>query len=416
MESARIIERLPVAGIAAMLIVIAAPVWSATFRQIPDVPTVPPAIEHPAERDLLVQDVEKLSARRQRLIDLRRSFASQCDQRRIGGVMSRSCQFRQVEIRRDTSRFRTDVLALRDRLRRIEAGVQRRRLAGGDPTSAAGPAAADRRFEIVRNALSVPGGTWHSVLSPFARQAARAAGDPAYRDAAAYLVGMHHGHLASMKLENPFYKHGVRRALAGDHWSAAVAFARAARDNPDDPLVYAAFAAAAGRQHASPACARAGRCVRGSLADWAARFGSGNRTLTQQLERNAARADATPGVRAAVRALMAVSVYGDSGPATTAKRLVNSGHSTPDDLRGAALNLLRTWAAGDAARARIFAARYDAAGEPNRVSSLLGYQPTRPKRLRDTYLAKLQAAFAAAGKANPFSGYLSREQLIGLQK
>lgn len=416
MKSAKIIELLPLAGIAAMLTVLAVPALSASFRQIPDVPSVPPAIDHPAERELLVRDVEQLTARRTRLLDLRRNFAGQCDQRRSNGVMSRSCQFRQVEIRRETSRLRTDVLALRDRLRRIEEGVQRRRLTGRNPSGTAGRETRDRRFDIVRDALSVPGGTWRSVLAPFARKAARAAGDPAFRDAAAYLIGVQQGYLASVKLEDPFYKHGVRRALAGDHWSAAVAFAQAARDNPDDPLVYAAYAAAAGRQHASPACARAGRCVRGNLVDWAARFGKPHRRLAQRLQKHANSAPAASEIRAAVRALMAVTVYDVDRPATAADVADASGGANADELLNTAMSYLNTWAKGDAARARIFARRYDAAGEPNRVSTLLGYKKTAPRRLTDAYLTKLQAAFASPGSQNPFAGSLGREQLIRLQK
>ena len=100
-------------------------------------------------------------------------LARECDQRRSGGVMSRSCQFRQVEIRRDTSSLRTDVLVLRDRMRRIEEGIQRHRLEGRSYTGTARVPAQDRRFRIVRDALSVPCGTWQSVMQPFIRKAAR---------------------------------------------------------------------------------------------------------------------------------------------------------------------------------------------------------------------------------------------------
>ena len=120
-----------------------------------------------------MRDVEQLETRRERLIALRENFARECDQRRSGGVMSRSCQFRQVEIRRDTSRLRTDVLALRDRMRRIGEGIQRHRLEGSSYTGTARVLAQDRRFRIVRDALSVPGGTWQSVMQPFIRKAAR---------------------------------------------------------------------------------------------------------------------------------------------------------------------------------------------------------------------------------------------------
>lgn len=394
----------------------ASPGMSMTFRQVPDIPAVPPAIDHPAEREVLARDVDLLVARRDRLIDLRRSFASECGDRRAGGLMSRSCQFRQVEIRRDTSKLRTEVLALRERIRRIEEGVLRRRLAGSGNRDREESVAQDRRFELVRDALSAPGDSWQAVLGPFIARAVRAAGDPAFRDAAAYLGGVYQGQLAAMFLDNPYYKHGVRRALAGDDWSAAVAFARAARDHRDDPLIYAAYAAATGRQHASPACTRAGRCVRGNLADWAAGFGKRHRGIAQRLERHAAGSGSSTETRAVVRVLMAVSVYARKAAAPTPE--IADIPAKPDQpaFLEIALSYLNAWAVSDKARAEVFARRYDAGGGENKAASLLGYDARPPARLSDAYLEKLRAAFGKGGDENPFAGALDRRQLILLQK
>ncbi|MGB0630878.1 MAG: hypothetical protein ACPGRZ_09295 [Alphaproteobacteria bacterium] len=407
---------LPLAGLATAISLFADPGICATFRQVPDLPAVPPAIDHPAEREMLVRDLEQLATRRDRVIVLRKDFASQCGDRPPGRVLSRTCQFRQVEIRRETSRLRTDLLALRDRMRRIEEGVQRRRLEDGQPARAARSVAPDRRFEIVRDALSGAGETWQDVLDPLIQKAAREAGDPAFRDAAAYLGGIYQGHLAAMRLNDPFYKHGVRRVLAGDDWSATIAFAQAARDHRDDPLIFAAYAAAAGRQHASPACARAGRCVRGNLADWAGGFGKQHRRIAQRLEKHVSETAAAPQTRAAVRVLMAVSVYAGRAPALTDGVAAIPAKPGSQAFPRIALAYLKAWAAADAARARMFARRYDAAGQPNRVVSLLGYEDTAPRRLSNSYLAKLRDAFANPGDQNPFAGALDRQQLIRLQK
>ena len=95
------------------------------FRALPLVPEVPAAIGHPNERKALVLDVSALKKRRSDLQAARAAYRRDCENQPVNRPAHRKCQFDLVRLRRDNSRFRTDVNALRERLRRIEAAVIR---------------------------------------------------------------------------------------------------------------------------------------------------------------------------------------------------------------------------------------------------------------------------------------------------
>lgn len=171
-------------------------------------------------------------------------------------------------------------------------------------------------------------------------------------DAFAYLRAMYEGRIAADDLENAYYKHGVRRWLAGDMWSAALSFARAARDNPEDRRVFASFADAAGRQHASPACVKA-------LAD-------------------ARRGDRTTAFERYVRLWQ---------------------RAAPDREK---VFFARYAAASGPRAARKFPGDDSVSSDETRAE--------------DSYLTRVLAAFQPDSRENPFSGALTQAQIIRMQR
>lgn len=91
--------------------------------------------------------------------------------------------------------------------------------------------------------------------------------------------------------------------------SAALSFARAARDNPDDDRVLASFASAAGLQHPSPACVVARRCVSGNIAAWAKRFGKFHERAAKKSFRRQRRDENTGAVLPMRKLLGAISIF-----------------------------------------------------------------------------------------------------------
>lgn len=414
---------MPAAIFAAAL---SAPAGALQFRQMPHLPIVPPSITFPAERNILQADLEALADRRRELGKNRTEYDRECSQRLASNAsLRRHCSFRLQEIRREASRLRVDINALRARFQTVEANALRRRQSGrikGPAPIDTGGATPDARTHFVREALSESNGGWSPVLSLLEKAAGKATGNPALRDAFAYIRAMYDGRIAADDLESVYYKHGVRRWLARDMWSAALSFARAARDNPEDRRVFASFADAAGRQHASPACVKAHRCVSGNIAAWAKRFGAAHERTLRHLLSSSMKTPESPNAADVRKTLGAIAIY--------AAQTESEGRDTQmaSDLIAKALASARR---GDRAaafeeyvglwrylapdREKVFFARYAAASgsaaavDADRVSA-------REAGAEDGYLARVRKAFRPGSEENPFSGALTQAQIIRLQR
>jgi hypothetical protein len=257
----------------------------------------------------------------------------------------------------------------------------------------------------------------------------RGAGDPAVRDVSAYLTGLYSGQMAADVLNDAYYKHGVRRALAGDHWSATLAFARAARDRPDDLRVFESFADAAGRQHAGPACIQSGRCVSGNVAQWAKQFGNKHEQALKKIIAAERKRKLSLNVAGTFRVLRAAAVYaakkeagevayppaGDPGDELAPQALAAA---RSGDWAEAVRLYVRLWEKTEPGRAGVFLARYAQASGAATAKALLdgnAYPPTSSKSDRE-YLDVLRRAYAQGDDNSPFAGSLSQAQIIRLQR
>jgi hypothetical protein len=410
------------------------PAGAVNFRQVPNLPVIPPSITFPAERDVLKTDLGRLGERRKTLGLNRTLYNRECAHRLpINHSSRRHCSFRLQELRRESSRLRTDINALRQRFQSIEANAHRQRGNGPRNGGAAGVSAGkgrpDARLKLIRRALLENTGGWPSVLAHIKTQIGTGAGNPALRDAFAYLNGMYEGQIAAEHLDNDYYRHGVRRWLARDYWTAALSFARAARDNPGDHRVFASFANAAGRQHASPACRKARRCVSGNIPAWAKRFGKPHaRTMKKML---AVLASASPpeNVVALRNILGAVAVYAEkadadryiSGETMGFARIAlsNARNGRHADALSGYIDLWRQTSSGRARdRANLFFARYAFASGGHAAKPFLD-EPgdvSQPGVADDAYLGRLRDALQSDSGGNPFTGRLTQAQIIRLQR
>ena len=301
-----------VAVAAALMIVSSA--RAAQFRQLPELPVIPPSITFSGERDFLQADLDRLKVRITAVEGKRATHHRDCGQRLMSNVTrKRQCSFLAQEIHRDSSRLRTAISSLRSRFGEIERNALQRRQSGASGVSGAGRAVRepvrDRRPKLMADALAAGDGSWKDLLAHVKSMMDRGAGDPAVRDVSAYLTGLYSGQMAADVLNDAYYKHGVRRALAGDHWSATLAFARAARDRPDDLRVFESFADAAGRQHAGPACIQSGRCVSGNVAQWAKQFGNKHEQALKKIIAAERKRKLSLNVAGTFRVLRAAAVY-----------------------------------------------------------------------------------------------------------
>ncbi|MFT7570770.1 MAG: hypothetical protein ACI9JL_001802 [Paracoccaceae bacterium] len=407
--------------------VIAPDVAAAQFRQLPALPTIPPSITFPAERDILQADLDRLKGSLKENDAKRLDYRRECAQRLLSNaVRKRRCSFLAQEIYRDSSRLRTEISALRNRFNIVERnGVQRRQsgIAGASPSAT--QAVRDRRPKMISDALSAGGDTWHGVLDHVKTLMARGAGDPAVRDVSAYLTGIHSGHMAADRLDNSYYKHGVRRALAGDHWSAALAFAQAARDTPDDLRVFESFADAAGRQHAGPACIKSGRCVSGNITVWVKRFGKRHERSMKQIVAAGRKGKLAPKTLQTLNVLRAITVYAAKKDASSAAdpelrglaAQVLAAYAESDRL-AAVTGYIRLWKMTERRRGGLFLYRYGEASGSAAARRMSDHDApsATASGIDDDYLAVLTEAFRKAGDASPFTGKLSQAQIIRLQR
>lgn len=429
--------------------VLSIPAGAIQFRPVPSLPLLPPSITFPAERTVLKADLDSLAQRRQVLQRDRAAYNRECAPRLASSSsMRRYCSFRLQEVRRESSSLRVDINALRARFQAVEADALRRRHnfsvnRPGPTVNRSGKDKTDARVKYIRDALARETGGWQPVLAHVGRMAGRGAGNPALRDAAAYLRGMYDGRIAAEYFDNGYYKHGVRRWLVRDNWSAALSFARAARDNPDDHRVFASFADAAGRQHADPACTKSRRCVSGDIAGWAKGFGDRHVRAIRKLLA-AAQRQSGAGRLAELRNLMgAIAIYA----AKTAKDAAAG--PLPDDLLASTLvrarngqsaaafeGYIRIWQyeatkaiptaqSGSESdrkpgrdRAQMFFARYAAASGFREARKFVGEPSVAvgERASEDGYLHRIRAAFRAESPGNPFSGALTQAQIIRLQR
>ena len=345
----------------------------------------------------------------------------------------RQCSFLAQEIHRDSSRLRTAISSLRSRFGEIERNALQRRQSGASGVSGAGRAVRepvrDRRPKLMADALAAGDGSWKGLLAHVKSMMDRGAGDPAVRDVSAYLTGLYSGQMAADVLNDAYYKHGVRRALAGDHWSATLAFARAARDRPDDLRVFESFADAAGRQHAGPACIQSGRCVSGNVAQWAKQFGNKHEQALKKIIAAERKRKLSLNVAGTFRVLRAAAVYaakkeagevayppaGDPGDELAPQALAAA---RSGDRAEAVRLYVRLWEKTEPGRAGVFLARYAQASGAATAKALLdgnAYPSTSSKSDRE-YLDVLRRAYAQGDDNSPFAGSLSQAQIIRLQR
>jgi hypothetical protein len=421
-----------VAVAAALMIVSSA--RAAQFRQLPELPVIPPSITFSGERDFLQADLDRLKVRITAVEGKRATHHRDCGQRLMSNVTrKRQCSFLAQEIHRDSSRLRTAISSLRSRFGEIERNALQRRQSGASGVSGAGRAVRepvrDRRPKLMADALAAGDGSWKDLLAHVKSMMDRGAGDPAVRDVSAYLTGLYSGQMAADVLNDAYYKHGVRRALAGDHWSATLAFARAARDRPDDLRVFESFADAAGRQHAGPACIQSGRCVSGNVAQWAKQFGNKHEQALKKIIAAERKRKLSLNVAGTFRVLRAAAVYaakkeagevayppaGDPGDELAPQALAAA---RSGDWAEAVRLYVRLWEKTEPGRAGVFLARYAQASGAATAKALLdgnAYPPTSSKSDRE-YLDVLRRAYAQGDDNSPFAGSLSQAQIIRLQR
>ena len=389
----------------------AGPVRASSFQPLPALPQVPAGIDNANERTLMQAEIDRLAERARELSAGQHVYDRDCSATAFNPSARRDCQFRLVDLRRDGSRLRAEVLAAEAWFRRVAEESARRRLSEPALRGAAvqaEPAPADRRLGFLRAALEAPCDTWAACLGKLRAETARRAGDAAARDAVACLEAMASGTIAADTLGDRYYRHGVRRFLAGDDWSAALAFARTARDHPDDLRVFDSYALAARRQHASPACRESRHCVGGDLAAWAKRFGPGQAPAAKATLAAAARKDADGPVRAAVLRLRAA--------------MVHAAKAEPPAAAGE-IPLARARAAEAAASAGHWVEAADAwlgawqAAEPGRAARFLAlYGGEVPEKPGADRLAALRTALSGDAPGDPFSDALTQAQIILLQR
>lgn len=399
---------------------------AAQFRQLPTLPMIPPSIIFPGERDILQADLDRLKRRIEAHDRKRVDYRRECAQRQLSNaVRKRRCSALAQEIHRSGSRLRTEIGALNNRFGTIERNALQRRQPGIAPSGAAARGSTpDKRPKLIADALSAAG-TWRGVLDHVKAMMDRSAGDPAVRDVSAYISGLHAGRIAADQLENQFYKHGVRRALARDHWSAALAFAQASRDTPDDLRVFASYADAAGRQHAGPACVRSGRCVSGNVALWAKRFGKRHEQSVRQIVAAGRKGKLDPGASRMLNILRAITVYAakkDTDPTEIAaqRELIARPLAAfdRDDRLAAITGYVQLWKAMERGRAGVFLSGYGKASGSVAVRGLhdVDFPSATASRIDEGYLDVVKTAFGAGGEASPFTGKLSQSQIIRLQR
>ncbi|MEX2454399.1 MAG: hypothetical protein WD470_06830 [Rhodospirillaceae bacterium] len=403
-------------AVAALLLFVMAvsavfPAQASSFRPLAPLPAIPVEVTDRNEVLLMQAELDRLAGLATELTAMRQLYDRDCTAFAFGGNARRDCQFRLVDMRRDTGRYNSAVDALDAWFQRVAAEAAIRRM-DGSAGQAVGTAdrATGRRLDYVREALAAGDGdgTWVASLAHLRTLRAGRAGDAALRDAAAYLEAMYRGAIAARDLANGYYRHGVHRFLMGDDWSAALAFARAARDDPGDLRVFASYALAVRRQHDSPACARGRHCVGGDVAAFAGRFGAGQADAAKRLVAFAAGDAAPDGLRAAVNRLRAAAIHaaktelqpvaGDEAMAraVAARDFVRSG-----DPASAAAAWEEAWHLAEPERAEMFFRLYDGG---------------RPEAAGAEDFAAVRTALADGSGADPFSGGLTQAQIIRLQR
>jgi len=409
------------------------PAGAANLRQLPNLPVIPPSITFPAERDVLKTDLNRLAERRKALGHSRTVYDRECAHRMPFNPSSRRhCSSRLQELRRESSRLRTEIAALRQRFQTVEENALRRR--GNGPRYRETVAAAsvggrpDARLTLIRQALFQNTGGWRDVLAHLKVETGKGAGNPALRDAFAYLNGMYEGQIAADHLDNVYYRHGVRRWLARDHWTAALSFARAARDHPDDRRVFASFADSAGRQHASPACKKARRCVSGDVSAWVKRFGKPHAHAMKKMLNGIRKMSPSEEVVSLRDMLGAIAIFAEkTDPGTVSAQVTDRiamaalSKARDHDYSAALTGYIDLWrhlADGPVtARANLFFARYaDASGDREGMAFLdESVALSTMGTIGEDYLEHLRRALAL-GRGNPFSGALTQAQIIRLQR
>lgn len=380
---------------------------SPTFRPLLPPPPLPVESADPNEMRLIQADRDQLVDRARALSLARERYDQECGLNALNLPARRDCQFRLVDLRRETVAYNADVAALEQRFARIAEELSSRRLSGGGLDAGRDRRqTAERRMEILRDALGKDG--WDRSLDYIHGLRDTRAGDAALRDVATYLEGMRSGTIVAANLTNPFYRYGVWRHLAGDDWSAALAFARAAQDEPDDARVFASFASAAARQHRSPACVRRNHCVGGDVVAFAAAFGEGQADAARDLLSAIADDAAAKGPGAAVNRLRGAAIYAAGLATDRALNPIARGHATEaaHNVRAGKFELAArqwadAWLSAEPARAGEFFRIYD------------GGDPALADR-KD--FDRLRRALSAGTAADPFSVSLGHAEIIRLQR
>jgi hypothetical protein len=101
---------------------------------------------------------------------------------------------------------------------------------------------ANLKTHALLDALEFGSGDWEVSIQYLKNRLANKPEDLAVRDALNYLIGYHNGYLGCKNVGDNHYKYGVRKWLEGDYDTAARAFARTVRENPDDIAAYRSYA------------------------------------------------------------------------------------------------------------------------------------------------------------------------------
>ena len=242
------------------------------------------------------------------------TFNVSCRAVRRGSAKWHGCRTERGELDGKRLAYNSDARQFNARIAALTRRAGRDRPKAGEPR-----AEARRKTELLLDALQIGAGDWQASLRYLRERALKYPNDRALGDALAYLEGMYRGQLMARDFANRYYRHGVKRWLAGDYEMAARAFAQAARDNPDDLKIFRSFAHAVGRQHGGGDCKTHRLCVSGNLPRWASFFGPDKEAAAEALAAEAHKNPRARELRDAVNLLKGIAVYAAGAP--TPKRL-----------------------------------------------------------------------------------------------
>lgn len=225
--------------------------------QVPDIAAV--AANIPLEhRTRLSGERRALDARYAKLDRQVTRHNAECDSVPDGTAASDRCAQNQERLEADIAGYIAAVEAFNDA---VVAASKSARPMGTDPAMVDGGtpkalAAANRKTNLLLDALEAGKGDWLASIRYLTALAQSDPADEAAREALAYLKGLYAGQLGAQNVGDNYYRHGTRAWVRGDYDAAARAFAQAVRQNPDDLDAFRTYAHTVGLRDQGAKCER----------------------------------------------------------------------------------------------------------------------------------------------------------------